>query len=141
LVAALIAPSLPARADPSVAAPAPPAPGTVDQYRPLRFSAGVSLTGIGLLSVVVGSVLGARALVSRNEIGSHCNKVAVCDLTGYTLGSEAQDFAYVSNASFVVAGLAMGAGLPLLLTALPKKSAPTAWIRLSPRGLGAVVRF
>jgi hypothetical protein len=96
---------------------------------------------LGLLSVVVGSVLGVRAIVDQNQIGSHCNKAAFCDLTGYTLGSEAQDFAYVSNASFITAAVALGAGLPLLLTGLPKKAASTAWIRPSPRGLRAGVRF
>jgi hypothetical protein len=123
----------------------------VDEYRSLRFTGGISLTGFGLLSAVLGSVLGLRAIVDKSRIGSQCNKAGYCNLPGYTIASETQDFTYGSNASFVVAAAALGAGIPLLLTGLPKKaSAPrvgtlrphlSAWMLPSPRGIGAVVRW
>jgi hypothetical protein len=120
-------------------APTPSPPALMDETRPLRFRAGVSLSGLGLLGIVLGSVLGARAIVDKNDIGAHCNRAALCDLAGYTLGSEAQDFALISTASFVVGLAAAGAGVGLLVSALPVKPGAAAW--MTPGGLAVGGRW
>jgi hypothetical protein len=120
---------------PVALAPTAPAPPPIDETRALRFTSGVSLTGIGLTAVILGSVIGVRALVSKNDIGAHCDAAGTCDLTGYTYGSQAQDLARFSTICFG-AGLGMAAaGVGLLLSAKPWKpgiwpgsSSATAWI-------------
>jgi hypothetical protein len=118
-------------------APTPLAP--VDETRLLRFRAGVSLAGLGFLSIVLGSVAGARAIVDKNDIGAHCNRAAQCDLAGYTLGSEAQDFALTSTVFFAIGLAAAGAGVGLLVSALPAKPGAATWI--APGGLAVGGRW
>jgi hypothetical protein len=130
-----------AKGDP---APAPPSLAP-DGSRQLRFTSGVALTSAGGLMLVLGSVLGLRAIVSKNQIGSHCDATGRCDLNGYSLGSEATDFALISTVSFVVAAVGLGAGIPLLVTGLPKapspKPATSARLTLTASGLSVDLRF
>jgi hypothetical protein len=127
----LIAP--PAAADPPLAPLALPAPRPVpspprDDNRALRFTGGIALAGVGLVFVVLGSVLGARAIVDKNAIGSHCDAAARCDLAGYSLGSEAQDFAALATVGFGFGLPALVGGVVLAVTGAPKKSAGMAWL-------------
>jgi hypothetical protein len=115
-------------------APKPPPPAE-DGWRQLRFTAGVSLTGIGVLTLITGGVLGVRAIVDQKAVGSHCNRLAQCDLNGYTIGSEAQDFALISTAMFAIGLTSSAVGIPLLVTAVPKKPPTTAWVGLARRGV------
>jgi hypothetical protein len=128
---AFAATSRTARAD-ETPKPAPPAD---DGWRQLRFTAGVSLTSIGALTLITGAVLGVRAIVDKNAVGSHCNRLAQCDLNGYTIGSEAQDFSLVSTAMFAVGLTSAAVGIGLLVSAVPKKPPTTAWVGLARRGV------
>jgi hypothetical protein len=143
---ALLAPS--AHADPPVAVAAAGAPLAVpvpvpvaapslaeEDARRLRFTAGISLTGLGALTMVLGGVLGARALVSKNDIGAHCSTAGKCDLVGYTYLAEAQDFSSTSTACFILGPLAAAVGVGLLISSTPKKTGVSAWIAPTPRGL------
>jgi hypothetical protein len=113
----------------------PPPKAAEDGWRQLRFTAGVSLTGVGVLTLITGAVLGVRAIVDKNAVGSHCNRLAQCDLNGYTIGSEAQDFALVSTAMFAVSLTSAAVGVGLLVSAVPKKPKTTAWVGLARRGV------
>ncbi len=104
---------------PPALAPRAPVPRT-DPWRPLRFTSGVSLTGIGALSLITSGVLLGRAVVDKSEIGSHCNAAKKCDLIGYTLASEAEDFALTSTVMFVVGIAATAVGVPLLVSGRPQ---------------------
>jgi hypothetical protein len=116
-------------------APAPPAPPAPDDTRALRFTGGIAVGGIGLISVIAGSVLGVRALVDKNQIGAHCNRAFKCDLTGYTLGSEAHDFALISTVTFSFGLPALAAGVGFVLSGSPKKPGAAAWMGPAPGGL------
>ena len=116
-------------------APAPPAPE--DGTRALRFTGGVSLTGLGLLTATVGGVLAGRAAVSKRDIGDHCNAASYCDLVGYSLASEAVDFSTMATALIPLGlGLAAG-GAGLLISTRPWKPRVTAGI--TPTAGGMVV--
>ncbi len=123
--------------------PTAPAPPPADETRALRFTSGVTLTAVGLTAVILGSITGVRALVSRNDIGAHCNAAGTCDLTGYTYGEQAGDLARFTTIAFG-AGLGMAAaGVGLLLSAKPWKpgigpgTRASAWI--APTCSGVVV--
>ena len=132
----------PALADPPLAtpAPAPAAPAPSDDTRALRFTGGITLGGVGALFVVLGGVLGVRAIVDKSAIGAHCDGAARCDLVGYTLGSEAQDFAALSTVSFAIGLPALAAGVALAVSGAPKKDAGRAWY-LPPGGRAFGVRW
>ena len=111
-------------------APAPPP--AADSTRTLRFTSGISLTGIGVTAVILGSVIGVRALVSKNDVGAHCDAAGTCDLTGYTYGVQAQDLARFATICFG-AGLALtGIGVGLVVSSKPWKPGlgprTSAWI-------------
>lgn len=89
--------------------------------------------GLGFLGIFAGSVVGVRAIVDKNEIGTHCNRAYQCDLTGYTLGSEATDFALVSTAGFALGLASAAAGIGLLISAPPLKPRTSAWLSPGPR--------
>jgi hypothetical protein len=124
----------PAMADPPLATPArlPAPPPPTDDTR-LRFTGGIALGGVGALFVVLGSVLGVRAIVDKGQIGTHCNGAGLCDLVGYTLGTEAQHFAALSSIGFAAGLPALAAGLVMAVPVAPKKRAGLAW--LTPTGV------
>jgi hypothetical protein len=115
---------------------APPQSGAGDT-RALRFTGGIALAGIGGISLILGGVMGARALVSRNDVGSHCAS-GVCDLTGYTLYSQARDFALISTAVLIGGAVVAAGGVALIVSARPRTS---AWIAPSPGGVVMGARF
>lgn len=120
---------------------AEPEPLPDDQAREFRFMGGVALSGIGVLGLVIGGVMGVRAVMDKNAIGDHCDRLHRCDVTGFTLGSEARGSAVISTI-----GLAMGlggtaAGISLLVSAAPKKPRTTAWIAPIPGGISAGLRW
>lgn len=154
LAATIAAPSAPARADEAGAPPAAiaparaplPSPLPADETRALRFTGGISLTAVGGIALVLSAVLGVRSLVSKNDIGAHCDAAGTCDLTGYTFGSQARDFALTSTITFTGGILAASAGVGLLLSAKPwlpglGPSHASAWIAPTPRGVVAGARW
>ncbi len=132
-------PQTPGPVGPVAAAPTAPPPET--DWRRLRFTAGVSLTALGLVTVVLGSVLGVRAIVSKDHIGAHCSAAGKCDLTGWTYLAEAQDFSSTSTACFILGPLAMAVGGGLLISSRPWKPGATAWIRPTLGGVAAGARW
>ena len=113
----------------------PAAPDGVDT-RSLRFTGGISLAGLGLLTTLVGGVLAVRAAVSKSDIGSHCDATNHCDLVGYSLGSEAVDFSTTATV-LIPAGLGIAAaGAGLILSTKPWTAPrPTAWATPSGGGV------
>jgi hypothetical protein len=128
-----LAQEIPAPARPLVPKAAPAAPDGVDT-RALRYTGGISLAGLGLLTTLVGGVLAVRAAVSKSDIGAHCDAANRCDLIGYSLGSEAVDFSATATA-LIPTGLGIAAvGAGLILSTKPWTARPTAWA--TPRGGG-----
>jgi hypothetical protein len=152
LVAALllVLSARPALADPPPApvtaplASAPPASEPLisdDQARALRFMAGVTLTGLGVFGFVLGGAFGVRAVRDKDAIGTHCDQAARCDVTGFTLGSEARGSAVIATASLAIGLGAGAAGVALVITGTPKKTRAAAWISPAPGGLAVGGRW
>jgi hypothetical protein len=120
---------------------AEPAPSPEEEARAFRFMGGVALTGTGVLGLVIGGVLGVRAVVDKEAIGAHCDAMHRCDVTGFTLGSEARGSAVISTIGFAMGLGGMAAGIGLLVSAAPKKAATSAWIAPAPGGFTAGVRW
>jgi hypothetical protein len=118
----------------------PPAPED-EQARAFRFMGGVALTGVGVLGLVIGGVLGVRAVVDKDAIGSHCDQAHRCDVTGFTLGSEARGSAVISTIGFAMGLGGTAAGVALLVSAAPRKARTTAWIAPAPGGITAGLRW
>jgi hypothetical protein len=114
------------------------APAAIDDdARALRYTGGISLVGLGLLTTLVGGVLAARAAVSKSDIGAHCDATNHCDLIGYSLGSEAVDFSTTATV-LIPTGLGIAAaGAGLILSTKPWTARPTAWA--TPRGGGVAL--
>lgn len=121
-------------------APTPPAP---DDSRELRFTSGIALGGVGFVTIVLASVLGVRALIDKNKIGTHCNQAFQCDLTGYTFGSDARDMALLSTVTFIAGIAGAAAGVGIIVSAVPKKpgAARVTWIAPAPGGFIWGARF
>ena len=143
IVAAVLLAAPYAHADPTTPPSGPVAPvkTPTDSTRQLRFTGGIALTGIGGITLVLGAVLGVRALVSRNEVGSHCGPSGACDLTGYTLYAQARDFGLISTAVFIGGGVLAAGGIGLIVSARPLPSSTSAWIRPTPGGVAIGARF
>ena len=90
---------------------------------------------MGLLVAATGGVLAGRAAISHRDIGSHCNAANVCDLVGYSLGSEAVDFSTTATAMIPTGLVVAGAGVGLILSTTLRKSRATAWMAPTPGGL------
>jgi hypothetical protein len=151
-VALLTSTARPALADPPAIAPLPASlpspPPPRDDTRALRFTGGVSLTAIGGISLLVGGILSVRALVSKADIGAHCDAALQCDLTGYTYGSQARDFALISTVFLTGGILVASGGVGLLLSSKPwqpgldpRASRASAWIAPTPSGVVAGARW
>src|SRR5262249_10026654 len=73
---------------------------------------GLSVVGLGLAGVVVGSVLGVRAISRYKDTTPHCQD-DFCDPFGVALRSEARRTGTASTAVFFAAGTAVAAGVAL----------------------------
>jgi hypothetical protein len=130
-----------------VLAPRAPAPPD-DAWRALRFEAGVSLGVVGLVGLVLTGVLVGRAVVDKGNIGAHCTAAGQCDLTGYTLGSDARDLALIASVTLGAGLTVAAAGVGLVLSAKPWKpglgprsAGASAWIAPTPTGVTAGARW
>lgn len=81
--------------------------------------------GVGTAGVLVGSIFGAMTLSRTSTIDEHCQG-SVCDPVGLAANDDAYGSATASTVGFVVGGLALAAGVVLLLTAPPRRPAATA---------------
>jgi hypothetical protein len=119
--------------------PATPAPGSPGKTQ--RIAGGV-VTGIGGLSLAIGSVMGLLASSKNGDAKTACPNVPCSDKTGVDASHQAGTFADASTGLFVVGGAAVAAGLIVIFTAPRGRSAPSsegsAWIApvLAPGTLG-----
>src|SRR5262249_9071745 len=92
-------------------APQPPPPAARGGQRgppPPGPPPGVSLTGAGFITMLIGGVLVGRALVDKRDALPSCDASFHCSLAGYTLGSEARDFALTATITLPI-GLGVAA--------------------------------
>jgi hypothetical protein len=99
---------------------AKPSPPTSERPRSSSGGARSVLGGIALgvsaAAIGAGSYFGLRTFSKRDDIGNHCVD-SKCDPLGLELQDDAHTSATISTISFAVGGLALAAGLYLLITA------------------------
>src|SRR5262249_52380776 len=79
---------------------------------------GIALGGAGLVALVVGTVFGLVAKGTYDSALTHCpNGPSSCDPEGADGGDRAHGQATAATISFVAAGVLLGAGTALYLTA------------------------
>ena len=100
---------------PSVA-PAEPRPDVARSRGGAQRTAGLGLIGLGVAGAAVGTLFGIRTIGWNDESDRHCVGT-FCNATGIELRQDAREAATASTVSFVVAAVAVGAGVALLLTA------------------------
>ena len=129
---------------PRVASPVEvaPEPPSDEQARAYRFMLGVAVTGVGAMGLVLGIAYGVRTAIDKGAIGAHCDRAARCDLTGYTLGSEARASSVISTVGLGAGLASAGLGIGLLISGIPRKTgAASAWIAPAPGGLVVGARW
>jgi hypothetical protein len=124
--------------------PPPPPPPPMEPLRPAPFWStgrvvGATLASAGVVSLVVGSVLGVQAKSDYdNARNNDCPNMGTrCTPAGVALGQSASTAAAGSTVTFIVGGLALGTGVTLLFLGGPRSNASStegAWLRLVPRG-------
>ena len=87
--------------------------------------------GVGVAAAAAGTFFGVRTLSQKSTVDEHCVG-SHCDDAGLRANDGAKDSATLSTIAFVVGGVALAAGIVLLVTA--PSSRPTA----RAGGLGAV---
>lgn len=82
-------------------------------------TAGIVLTGAGVVGVVVGSVFGMVSISKGNEADEECAPpdFKLCNAKGVEAGNSAQSAGNVSTIAFVAGGLLLTGGLVLYFTA------------------------
>lgn len=130
--------TIPPLADDGVSsAPPPPivAPGSPGAPPSTQRTLGWIGVGVGGAGLVVGSVFGAMTLSETSTIDEHC-RGSLCDAVGLAANDDAHASATISTVGFVVGGLALAAGVVLLVTAPPASRPPASLAR--PRTVGIV---
>jgi hypothetical protein len=113
----------------------PSAPASSSLQRALALAAGA----VGLVGAGTGAYFGVDASSKWNDARNRCPAGGHCDAAGASLSQDAGAAADRATASFVVAGIALAAGVVLWLTApssSPVESGKTA-VRITPAGPGA----
>ncbi|HEX3772520.1 MAG TPA: hypothetical protein VHV30_16695 [Polyangiaceae bacterium] len=129
------APTAPAEA-PDAPAPAPPSGDAT------RTWTAVSLLGVGVAGVVVGSVFGLKAISDRSASNNGpCNAADRCDPHGLSLRDDAIDEARVSTVGFIVGVAGLGASAVVAFV-LPGASSSSVAVSAGPLpgGASAAVR-
>lgn len=119
--------TIPARAGSRTVAHVPtledlPGEGGLSAASRHKIAAG-ALGGAALISIVVGSALGAQAISRNNASQSHCIEGNLCDAQGVVLRDEARLRGDVSTAAFIVGGAAAAGAITVWLTAPSKVQA------------------
>ncbi len=99
-----------------------PRPSVPSAFTPKRI-AGVALGGLGVVGLAVGVGTGVATLSKKSIVRAHCDIPTDpygCDATGLAASSSGKSLATASTASFVVAGVALAAGVVLVLVGAPK---------------------
>lgn len=114
----------------------PPSTGEADRGSTRR-TIGWVATGMGVVLLAAGTVLGLIAISQNNEArDQHCSTVD-CDARGVSMIRDARELASLSTISFIAGGVVSAAGAVILLTA-PSAHA-TQPTRLSLGGTGIFV--
>jgi hypothetical protein len=121
----------PPSALPPVTAPAPPSFWSSGRI------AGATVGAAGLVGLVVGSILGVQAKSDYDDARTNdCPGGGTrCTPAGVALGQSATSLAAGSTVSFIVAGVALGTGISLLVVGGPQHSAGATqrgWLRAAP---------
>jgi hypothetical protein len=88
-------------------------------------TAGFVVGGVGLASVIVGSVFGGMTIAANDTANSNClfNNGTLCNPQGVSAGRDASTFATVSTATFIAGGVCLAAGVVLVIVGKPSKRA------------------
>jgi hypothetical protein len=124
---------IPPLADEAPAAPGPltvaasPAADATNLSRAWQVGGSVA-GGLGLVGIVVGAVLGAKAKGHEAESEQYCDPpdYALCTGDGVDLIDRAHREALVSDVAFIVGGIALAAGLTLVIAAPTMEGEPQA---------------
>jgi hypothetical protein len=90
---------------------------------PLR-TAGWVTGGIGAAGIVAGGAAGVVAMTKNSAAAKHCLAPTACDPEGVALGNTARTSGTVSTVAFTVGGVALAAGIVLVIVA--PRSPPAA---------------
>jgi hypothetical protein len=126
--------------------PRPPPPAVVAAPRPAPYWStgrvvGATLGAAGVVTIIVGSVLGVEAKSDYDNARTNdCPTMGTrCTPAGIALAESATTAAAESTVTFIVGGLALGTGITLLLAGGPRSGATTptrgAWLRLRTSGV------
>ena len=116
--------------------PPPPAPGGLGPQE----VAGVAVGAAGIGGVVVGAILGFRAMSMHDEAQEdHCPEPTRCDAIGVDLTSSAQEAGTGSTIAFAIGGAAVVAGVILFATAPTPES--SVRVGATARGLRLEARW
>jgi serine/threonine-protein kinase len=105
-------------------------------------TAGLIVGGVGIVGLGVGSVFALMAINKNSDSKQFCDPQDVnsCSQDGVTLRDDARAAGNIATAGFIVGGVALAAGVALVLLA-PSSSKSTAIAPLvSPNAGGLVVR-
>lgn len=119
-----------ARAPDRTATPPDAAPS-----RALR-NAGLVVGAIGLVGLGVGSGAGIRAITAKSASGGHCSSNDRCDPTGLDLRGQSLTAGTWSTAMFVASGVALAAGVTLVVLAPSTPRSPTVKAAIGPGSIG-----
>jgi len=92
-------------------------------------TAGLAVTGLGVVGVAVGTIFGLTAKSKNDDAASQCPSNACPNQQGVSLTEDARHAATISTVGFVAGGLLVAGGLTLYFTA--PKDQRTA-LRLAP---------
>jgi hypothetical protein len=112
---------------------APPAAG-MDTAKPMSALAviGWSAVALGAVGLGAGTFFGVSAFVDEGRSKAQCNNGSSCPSTGYDLNHQASSDATLSDVSFAVGGVALAAGILLLVGSSgrtePAKPAPVSFL-------------
>lgn len=120
-------------------ATAPPGPTPAEEAAgdpAMPYYIGGIVTGsVGLIALGVGSAFGliAAGKLSDSNANGHCDAQDTCDVVGLDLRSQAKDAALASTILFVAGGVALAAGITIVLLAPhKKKTSGTVFAHVAP---------
>jgi hypothetical protein len=85
---------------------------------------GLTVAGLGVVGVVVGSVFGVLAKGSNDDSLEACRTETLCSPEGLALRDDAKTQATVSTATFIVGGVLLAGGLTLFFLAPDDEGSP-----------------
>jgi len=118
----------------NVVQPPPPLVQPEAHASPLR-PAGIIVAGVGLASVVVGSIFGAFAMGEQPTITAQCDGNFVCSGDGLSAANRAKAEATVSTIGFIAGGVLVALGVTLFFVGGPSKAKTTS-AHVTANGIG-----